>query len=96
MIKWVIIIAFTMGGQEFWIESHHAPIGQFAYYDTEKECQDTVAKMREEILDDFMEAFDFIIEFDDPTCEQKNIISKRFPEKPGMEPMIKQPPEQDI
>jgi hypothetical protein len=96
MIKWVIIIAFTVGGEDLWIESHHAPIGKFAYYDTEKECVETLGKMRDEILDDFMKVFDFIIEFDDPTCEQKNIISKRFPEKPGMEPMIEQTPEQDI
>ena len=96
MIKWVIIIAFTMGGEEFWIESHHAPVGQFAYYDTQDECLDTLDVMEKEILDDFMEAFDFIVEFNDPTCEQKNIISKRFPEKPGMEPMVEQPAEQAI
>ena len=96
MIKWVIIIAFTMGGEEFWIESHHAPIGQFAYYDTQDECLDALDMMEKEILDDFTKTFDFIVEFDDPTCEQKNIISKRFPEKPGMEPMIEQPVEQAI
>lgn len=96
MIKWVIIIAFTMGGEDFWIESHHAPIGQFAYYDTQDECQDTLDVMEKEILDDFTKAFDFIVEFNDPTCEQKNIISKRFPENPNMEPMVEQPAEQAI
>ena len=96
MIKWVIIIAFTMGGEEFWIESHHTPIGQFAYYDTLGQCLETLDTMEREILDDFRTAFDFIIEFDDPTCEQKNIISQRFPEKPGMEPMVEQPAEQAI
>ena len=67
MIKWVIIIAFTMGGEEFWIESHHAPIGKFAYYDTQDECLDTLDVMQEKILDDFTEAFDFIVNNDSIT-----------------------------
>lgn len=85
-----------MGGQEFWIESHHAPIGRYAYYDTEKECLDALNIMQKEILDDFVETFDFIVEFDRPTCEQKNIISRKFPKKPGMEPITEQPSEQAI
>lgn len=96
MIKWVVVIAFMLEGSEFWIESHYAPEGGFAYYDTVEGCEKHLAENYKTIVGDFAETFDFLPTFDPPMCQRKDIILKRFPDKPDMKPTGDQPAEQDV
>lgn len=93
MIKWVIVIAFALEGSEFWIESHYAPEGGFAYYETVEDCEEHLNKNSKIIVKDFAETFDFLESFEPPRCERKDIILKRFPDKPEMKPTGDQPDE---
>lgn len=96
MIKWVIVIALSISGEEFWIESHHAPLGQFSHFESKQECDDNLKMMQKEILNDFIDTFDFVVSFEPPRCVAKDIILRRFPDKPDMKPMIGQREERDV